>query len=88
MPNQRDKSIGAMFHSQTKYRRGVLPGAIGKAVPTIKVYANPLEVAALPVPDINGGKGVWEALALGRAVVIWRRGLPDSVLWWRRPVWG
>jgi len=69
LSNQRDKSIGAMFHSQTKYRRGVLPGATGKAVSTIKVYANPLEVAALPVPDINGGKGVWEALALGRVAI-------------------
>ncbi len=69
MSNQRDKSIGAMFHSQTKYRRGVLPVATGKLVPTIKAYANPLEVAALPVPDIGGGKGVWEALASGLAAI-------------------
>lgn len=69
MSNLKDKSIGAIFQSQTKYRRGALPGATGKSVSTIKVYANPLEVAALPVPEIRGGKGVWDALASGRVAI-------------------
>jgi SagB-type dehydrogenase family enzyme len=69
LSNLKDKSIGAIFQSQTKYRRGALPGATGKSVSTIKVYANPLEVAALPVPEIRGGKGVWDALASGRVAI-------------------
>ena len=66
MPNSKDKSIGASFQSQTKYRRGGLPGRTGKAVSAYKVYANPLEVDALPVPDLKGGKGLWSALATTR----------------------
>lgn len=66
MANSRDKSIGASFHTQTKYRRGHLPSVTAHAVPPFKVYANPLEVVTLPVPDLKGGKGLWSALAKTR----------------------
>jgi SagB-type dehydrogenase family enzyme len=66
VPNGKDKSIGASFQAQTKYRRGNLPSKTGKAVAAYKVYANPLEVDALPVPDLKGGKGIWTALATTR----------------------
>lgn len=66
MPNSKEKSIGASFQSQTKYRRGSLPSKIGRTVSPYKVYANPLEVDALPVPELKGGKGVWSALATTR----------------------
>lgn len=63
MAQSRDKSIGAEFHSLTKYRRGQIPGAGGRAAPAFKVYANPREVAALPVPKLKGGAGLWEAFS-------------------------
>ncbi|UCH25037.1 MAG: SagB/ThcOx family dehydrogenase [Trueperaceae bacterium] len=66
MSNSKEKSIGASFHVQTKYRRGQLPSRSGKAAPAFKVYANPLEVASLPVPDLSGGKGFWSALSKTR----------------------
>ena len=65
MPKE-DKSIGGQFQTQTKYRRGQLPSTTGRLAPVLKVYANPLEVAALPVPDLQGGKGVWAALSQKR----------------------
>ena len=61
-----DKSVGGQFQAQTKYRRGQLPSSTGKLVPTLKVYANPLEVAVLPVPDLQGGKGLWASLSQKR----------------------
>lgn len=66
MSNGKDKSIGANFQAQTKYRRGSLPGKKGKTIPAYKVYANPLEVDALSVPVLKGGKGLWTALATTR----------------------
>lgn len=66
MANNKEKSIGASFHAQTKYRRGNLPGVTGRPTPSVKVYANPLEVAALPVPDLDGGDGLWRSLAATR----------------------
>lgn len=61
-----DKSIGSQFQQQTKYRRGQLPNATGKFPPSLKVYANPLEVAALLVPDLQGGMGLWSSLSKRR----------------------
>jgi SagB-type dehydrogenase family enzyme len=61
-----DKSIGGQFQSQTKYRRGQLPSSTGKGVPVLKVYANPLEVAALPVPRLQEGQGLWSVLSQRR----------------------
>lgn len=66
MSSTKDKSIGATFQAQTKYRRGNLPSKTGKVVPAYKVYANPLEVAALPVPELKGGKGLWSSFATTR----------------------
>lgn len=63
LPKNKDNHIGESFQAQTKYRRGNLPSKTGKVVPLYKVYANPLEVAALPIPDITGGKGIWQTLA-------------------------
>ena len=34
--------------------------------PAFKVYANPLEVSALPVPDLKRGKGLWSVLSKTR----------------------
>jgi SagB-type dehydrogenase family enzyme len=59
-------NIGAQFQLQTKYRRGQLPNSTGKVVPSLKVYANPLEVAALPVPSLQGGLELWATLAKSR----------------------
>jgi SagB-type dehydrogenase family enzyme len=59
-------TIGAQFQAQTKYRRGQLPNSTGKLVPSLKVYANPLEVAALPVPELYGGRDLWVTLAKSR----------------------
>jgi SagB-type dehydrogenase family enzyme len=64
--SSKDKSIGASFHAQTKYRRGQLPSVTAPVVPPFKVYANPLEVVTLPVPDVGGGKGLWSVLATTR----------------------
>lgn len=61
-----DKSIGWQFQQQTKYRRGQLPSATGKLPPSLKVYANPLEVATLLVPKLQGGAGLWSSLAKRR----------------------
>ena len=61
-----DKSVGGQFQAQTKYRRGQLPNKTGKLAPTLKIYANPLEVAALPIPDLQGGKGLWSSLSQKR----------------------
>ncbi len=66
MAHSRDKSIGAEFHAQTKYRRGNVPRARSRAAPPFKVYANPREVAALPVPQLRGGSGLWTALSSAR----------------------
>ena len=63
---QRDKTIGESFQSQTKYRRGSLPNKTGKNISAYKVYANPLEVAALPVPDLANGQGLWKNLSTTR----------------------
>lgn len=63
MTQSRDKSIGAEFHAQTKYRRGQIPGAKGRPAAAFKVYANPREVASLPVPQLKGGTGLWTALS-------------------------
>ncbi len=67
--SKKDKSIGSSFQAQTKYRRGSLPSKTGKPVASYKVYANPLEVDALPVPALKGGKGLWKTLASGRASI-------------------
>ena len=66
MPSSREKTIGESFQAQTKYRRGALPPKTGKVVSPFKVYANPLEVASLPVPELSGGKGMWAALSTTR----------------------
>ena len=66
MPSSRDKTIGESFQTQTKYRRGALPSKTGKVVSPFKVYANPLEVASLPVPELAGGKGLWATLSTTR----------------------
>lgn len=66
MSTNKDKSIGASFHAQTKNRRGQLPSVTGKTAPAFKVYANPLEVAALPVPYLKNGRGLWGALSRTR----------------------
>ncbi len=63
MAHNRDKSIGAEFHALTKYRRGQIPGPKGRAAPAFKAYANPREVASLPVPQLKGGTGLWTALS-------------------------
>jgi SagB-type dehydrogenase family enzyme len=61
-----EKTIGAQFQTQTKYRRGHLPTSKGKYAPSVKVYANPLEVAMLPPPELKNGEGVWAMLAKSR----------------------
>jgi SagB-type dehydrogenase family enzyme len=61
-----DKTIGGQFQAQTKYRRGQLPSSTGRVAPTLKVYANPLETASLPVPELQGGQGLWAALSQRR----------------------
>ncbi len=63
---KKDESIGALFQSGTKYRRGHLPNRIGKTPPSLKVYANPLEVASLPIPDLKGGRGIWKTFSQAR----------------------
>ncbi len=65
MPKE-DKTIGGQFQAQTKYRRGQLPSSTGRHAPVLKVYANPLEVASLPIPDLQGGQGMWGALSQRR----------------------
>jgi SagB-type dehydrogenase family enzyme len=64
--SSKDKSAGATFQALTRYRRGSLPSVTGKAIPTYKVYANPLEVAHLSVPQLAGGEGLWKTLATTR----------------------
>jgi SagB-type dehydrogenase family enzyme len=64
--SSKDKSAGATFQTATRYRRGSLPSATGKVIPTYKVYANPLEVAHLSVPQLSGGEGLWKTLATTR----------------------
>ena len=66
MARDKEKSIGASFQAQTKFRRGKLPSKTGKVVATYKVYADPLEVLALPAPKLRGGRGLWSALATVR----------------------
>jgi len=62
----KEKSAGAEFHAQTKYRRGNMPRTRSRVAPAYKVYANPREVAALPVPQLRGGSGLWSALSSAR----------------------
>lgn len=69
MASSKDRSIGSSFHAQTKYRRGQLPSVSGKAAPAFKVYANPLEVVALPVPELEGGRGLWTSLSRSREYI-------------------
>ncbi len=64
--SKKDDSIGALFQAGTKYRRGQLPSRTGKLAPSLKVYANPLEVASLPIPDLKGGRGIWQTLSQAR----------------------
>jgi SagB-type dehydrogenase family enzyme len=64
--HSRDKSIGAEIHAQTKYRRGNVPRSRTRVAPPYKVYANPREVAALPVPQLRGGSGLWTVLSSAR----------------------
>ncbi|HKI58283.1 MAG TPA: SagB/ThcOx family dehydrogenase [Trueperaceae bacterium] len=66
MAHSRGKSVGAEFHAQTKYRRGSVPRSRSQAAPSFKVYANPCEVAALPVPQLRGGAGLWSTLSSAR----------------------
>jgi SagB-type dehydrogenase family enzyme len=66
LASSRDKTIGESFQTQTKYRRGALPSKTGKVISPFKVYANPLEVASLPVPELSAGKGLWATLATTR----------------------
>lgn len=66
MAANKERSIGAEFHAQTKFRRGQLPAARTRVAPPFKVYANPQEVAALPAPQLKGGTGVWTALSAAR----------------------
>jgi SagB-type dehydrogenase family enzyme len=61
-----EKTIGATFQGQTKYRRGQLPTSKGKYAPSVKVYANPLEVAMLPPPELKQGEGLWSTLSKSR----------------------
>ncbi|ADI14508.1 SagB-type dehydrogenase domain protein [Truepera radiovictrix DSM 17093] len=85
LPSSREKTIGENFQAQTKYRRGALPPKTGKAVSPFKVYANPLEVAALPVPELSGGKGLWGTLATTRESIPeggrLRQGDVSQLLW-------
>ena len=62
--------IGAQFQTKTKYRRGKLPTSTGKVTPALKVYANPLEVAALPDPALQGGRDIWSTLAKSREHIV------------------
>jgi SagB-type dehydrogenase family enzyme len=61
-----ERTIGESFQARTKYRRDRLPVKSGDLVVTHKVYANPLEVAALPVPKLEKGDGVWSVLSRPR----------------------
>jgi SagB-type dehydrogenase family enzyme len=61
-----EKSIGGQFQAFTKYHRGQLPNRTGKYAPSVKVYANPLEVAMLPPPELRGGGSLWNSLAKSR----------------------
>lgn len=67
MAHSRGKSVGAEFHAQTKYRRGNVPRSRSRAAAPFKVYANPREVAALPVPQLRGGTGLWSTLSSARS---------------------
>ncbi len=64
-----EKTIGGQFQSLTKYHRGQLPNRTGKYAPSVKVYANPLEVAMLPPPELNGGVSLWKTLAKPRELI-------------------
>lgn len=66
MAHSRDKSIGAEFHAQTKFRRGNVPRSRARVAPPYKVYANPREVASLTVPQLRGGSGLWTVLSSAR----------------------
>lgn len=61
-----EKTIGGQFQGLTKYYRGQLPSRTGKYAPSVKVYANPLEVAMLPPPELKGGESLWSTLAKSR----------------------
>lgn len=66
---KKDDNIGVLFQTGTKYRRGQLPSRTDKLAPSLKVYANPLEVASLPVPELKGGLGVWQTFSKERAQI-------------------
>jgi SagB-type dehydrogenase family enzyme len=70
LAGSRDKTIGESFQAQTRYRRGALPPKTGKVVSPFKVYANPLEVVSLPVPELSAGKGLWSALSTTRESIL------------------
>jgi SagB-type dehydrogenase family enzyme len=81
----RGKKIGSSFHAHTKFRRGQVPCVSGQGAAAFKVYANPLEVASLPVPDLSGGKGLWAALSASREQIseggILRQAQASQILW-------
>ncbi len=85
MPSNKGKTIGSNFHALTKFKRGQVPSVFGKGAPAFKVYANPLEVASLPVPDLRGGKGLWASLSSSREQIseggILRQSQASQILW-------
>ncbi len=67
MTRSRSRTNGAEVHEQMSYRRGQLPASRTRVSPRFKVYANPAEVASLPVPKLEGGAGLWSELARDRS---------------------
>ncbi|MEM6428042.1 MAG: nitroreductase family protein [Deinococcota bacterium] len=65
MPDS-ERTIGERFQASTKYRRDGRLLVRQDLVVMHKVYANPLEVAALPVPELQAGEGLWSVLAKPR----------------------
>lgn len=61
-----ERTIGERFQSGTKYRRDGRVLTRQNLLVTHKVYANPLEVVALPIPKLTGGEGLWSLMARSR----------------------
>ncbi len=65
MPDS-ERTIGERFQTSTKYRRDGRLLVRQELAAVHKVYANPLEVAALPVPNLRDGEGLWSVLSKPR----------------------
>lgn len=65
----REKELAETFQAQTKLRR---VGALGQKAlhSAVKVYANPLEIVRLPVPQLTGGQGLWQVMATNRESIV------------------